>query len=138
MRKFNFKMIVGSAFLVCFTYISSCDKQNAREAGYLEGKISIGPLCPVETDPPQPGCLPTAETYKAYPVSIWTSNGKRKIGQISPVLDGTYRIELFPGNYLIKLEREQYGIGRSNLPVEVSIIPQHETMLDIDIDTGIR
>ncbi len=138
MNRFNYKMIIGSAFLVCLSYFSGCDKQNIKEAGYLEGKISIGPLCPVETDPPQPGCLPTAETFKAYPVSIWTSNGKRKIGQINPALDGSYRNELFPGNYLIRLEREPYGIGRSNLPAEISIIPQQETMLNIDIDTGIR
>jgi hypothetical protein len=138
MVRLNFKLIVSSAFLVCLSCISGCDKQNIQEAGYLEGKISIGPLCPVETDPPEPGCLPTAETYKAYPVSVWTSNDRRKIAQINPALDGSYRIELSPGNYLIKLEREQYTIGRSNLPSEVSIITQKETILDIDIDTGIR
>jgi len=138
MLRLNFKLIVSSAFLVCLSCISGCDKLNIQEAGYLEGKISIGPLCPVETVPPEPGCLPTAETYKAYPVSIWTSNGRRKIEQIYPALDGTYRIELIPGNYLIILERVQNAIGSSNLPKEVSIIPQKETILDIDIDTGIR
>ncbi|MBI4170753.1 MAG: hypothetical protein HY514_03595 [Candidatus Aenigmarchaeota archaeon] len=33
-----------------------------QEKGFLAGRITIGPLCPVETDPPQPECLLTAET----------------------------------------------------------------------------
>jgi hypothetical protein len=138
MSRLSIKLIVGSAFLVCLSCFSGCDKQYNQESGFLEGKISIGPLCPVEKDPPDPGCLPTAETYKAYPVSIWTLNGKSKIAQINPSLDGSYMIELIPGNYLIKLEREKYVIGGSNLPAEVSIVSQQETILDIDIDTGIR
>ena len=118
--------------------ISGCDKQYTQEAGFLEGIICIGPLCPVEKDPPDPGCLPTYETYKDYPVSIWTSDGRSKITQINPALDGSYRIELVPGSYLIKLDREQNTIGSSNLPVQVSIVTQKETFLNIDIDTGIR
>ena len=118
--------------------ISGCDKQYTQEAGFLEGIISIGPLCPVEKDPPDPDCLPTYETFKAYPVSIWTSDGRSKITRINPALDGSYRIELVPGNYLVKLEKEQNTIGSSNLPVQASIVAQKETFLNIDIDTGIR
>jgi len=128
-------------FAVCLLglfLISGCDKQYTQETGFLEGIISIGPLCPVEKDPPDPDCLPTYETFKAYPVSIWTSDGKRKITRINPALDGSYRIELVPGSYLIKLDREQNTIGSSNLPVQASIVAQKETFLNIDIDTGIR
>jgi hypothetical protein len=125
-------------YLLGLFLISGCDKQYTQEAGFLEGIISIGPLCPVEKDPPDPDCLPTYETFKAYPVSIWTSDGRRKITRINPALDGSYRIELVPGSYLIKLDREQNIIGSSNLPVQTSIVAQKETFLNIDIDTGIR
>jgi len=117
---------------------SGCDKQITQEAGFLEGIISVGPLCPVEKDPPDPDCLPTLETYKAYPVSIWTSNGERKITQVNPALDGSYKVALNPGNYLVILENGQNRIGSSNLPEEVEISSQTETILNIDIDTGIR
>ena len=93
MFKHNINLIFSSALLTGLLFISGCNKQNTQETGFLEGVISIGPLCPVETDPPDPGCLPTVETYKNYPVSIWTSNGRRRIAQINPALDGTYRIE---------------------------------------------
>ena len=117
---------------------AGCDKMSSQEVGFLEGKISIGPICPVETDPPDPGCLPTAETYKAYPVAVWTADGERKIIQINPALDGSYKTDLEPGRYLINLETHINNIGGSNLPVEVIIISDYITTLNIDIDTGIR
>jgi hypothetical protein len=128
----------GIVFLTGLLFISGCDKQMTQATGFLEGVISIGPICPVERDPPDPGCLPTAETYKAYPVSVWTSNGQRKIAQLNPALDGSFKTELAPGNYLVTLENAQSKIGGSNLPVEISINSQEKTLLNINIDTGIR
>ena len=118
--------------------MSGCDKQTTTETGFLEGVISIGPICPVERDPPDPACLPTAETYKAYPVSVWTSDGERRIAQLNPALDGSFRTSLAPGSYLVILENEQNRIGGSNLPAEVSINAHDKTVLNINIDTGIR
>jgi len=137
MDKHVLKGIFGLVFLAILFFISGCDKQKAHEAGVLEGVISIGPICPVEKIPPDPGCLPTAETYKAYPVSVWTSTGNKKIAQINPALDGSFRTELAPGNYMVLLEKEQNNIGGSNLPVGVSIISEATTFLNINIDTGI-
>jgi len=136
MRKIYISLII--VFLTGFFFISGCDKQINQGTGSLEGIISIGPICPVETDPPGPGCLPTAETYKAYPVSIWTLNGRKKVAQLYPALDGSYKTELVYGDYLVVLENGQNRPGSSNLPVEVSIIPQNDAVLNIDIDTGIR
>lgn len=138
MNKKIYKRISGFIFLTGLFFILSCDKQGNQLIGFLEGKISIGPICPVERVPPDPACLPTAETYKAYPVSVWTSNGKRKVAQINPSLDGTFTTELATGNYLVILENGQNRIGSSNLPLEISIVPTDTTILNINIDTGIR
>lgn len=132
------KLIITLAFVICSLYISGCNSDNNQETGFLEGKISIGPICPVETVPPGPECQPTADTYKAYPVSIWTADGENKIADISPELNGSYRIELRQGNYLVRLDKQQNSIGSSNLPINVSIHQQEATLLNIDIDTGIR
>ena len=137
MNRRSYIIIAGIALLLGL-FFSGCENQINQEAGFLEGVVSIGPICPVETDPPDPGCLPTAETYKAYPVSIWSSNGRRKIAQINPALDGSYKTELDPGNYLVKLGTANNRIGSSNLPVEVTITSLNKTVLYIDIDTGIR
>jgi len=119
-------------------FSSGCDKSNPQDAGFLLGKISIGPICPVEKYPPDPGCLPTAETYKAYPVGVWTANGERKVAQIYPALDGSYKTPLEPGSYLVILEISRGRFGSSNLPAGITIFSQGNTTLDINIDTGIR
>ena len=126
----------GTIFLLIL-FVSGC-KKLPEEKGYLEGVITIGPICPVEKIPPDPACLPTAETYKAYPVSVFTSDGKRKIAQLNPSLDGTFSSKLPPGDYLIVLETAKSNIGGSNLPASVSINSRKKTLLNIDIDTGIR
>src|ERR1035437_5070574 len=104
MKKCDYNVIFGIALLTGLFFMSACDKRITQETGILEGVISIGPICPVETYPPHPGCLPTAETYKTYPVSVWTTDGMRKIAHINPSLDGSYSIELAPENYLVILE----------------------------------
>jgi hypothetical protein len=125
-------------FLTGIVLTSGCDSKKTLVPGFLEGTISIGPICPVEKNPPDPECLPTAETYKAYPVSVFTSDGNTKISQLNPSLDGSFISELPPGSYLVVLEKAQNNIGGSNLPVEVTINSQVKTLLNISIDTGIR
>lgn len=128
----------GIILLLTIIFVTSCDKSVPRETGYLDGVISIGPICPVERVPPEPACLPTAETYKAYPVSVFSSDGMRKITQLNPSLDGSFSSELPPGNYIVVLEKAQNNIGGSNLPAEVSITSRSTTLVSISIDTGIR
>jgi hypothetical protein len=138
MKKDNYQRTLVAILLTWIAVMSGCDSKKTLVAGILEGTISIGPICPVETIPPDPACLPTAETYKAYPVSVFTSDGKTKIAQLMPSLDGSYTSELPPGDYLVVLERAKNNIGGSNLPAIVSISSQDKTLLNINIDTGIR
>jgi hypothetical protein len=139
-EKYVHSRIVGWVLFLGFLFISGCEKQSLYTGmdGFLKGKISIGPICPVETNPPDPGCLPTAETYKAYPVNICTPDGRIKIAQILPELNGSFITELPAGEYSIRLQNSQNRIGRSNLPVLVSIVSNDSTTLNINIDTGIR
>ena len=138
MTKYGKYIILVLTLMMGLTLIPGCDKLSTQDEGILQGKISIGPICPVETDPPDPGCLPTAETYKAYPVAVWTPDGSRKIARLEPSLDGSYKTDLEPGKYLLILETSGINIASSNLPVEVNIMSGEMTTLNIDIDTGIR
>jgi hypothetical protein len=137
MERLFLKLVPLLAILSMLFTFSTCEDNISGDDGLLEGTISIGPICPVEKDPPSPECLPTAETYKAYPVSVWTSDGSRKIAQINPALDGSFSVVLVPGKYLVKLEKD-YGIGSSNLPFTVVISSLEKTVVSISIDTGIR
>jgi len=134
----NKTAIVFFTFLLVF--FSSCEKLglNYGSTGTLKGTISIGPLCPVVYDPPLPGCQPTAETYKAYPVSVWSTDMKTKIAVLSPALDGSYNASLPSGTWIVVLEKDPMGVGGSNLPVSIKVTEGSDTQLDISIDTGIR
>ncbi len=130
--------ISGVVLFLALIQIAGCAKLNTSETGLLEGVILIGPLCPVETVPPDPACQPTAETYKAYPVGVYSSDGTKKIASILPSLDGSYITELYPGTYKVVLEKDQQGPGGSNLPADITISSNDVTILNINIDTGIR
>jgi hypothetical protein len=138
MKKVRFNLIFGLVCLAGILFMPGCEKQLNHETGFLTGIITIGPICPVQSIPPNPDCLPTAETYKAYPVDVYSSDGIKKVARISPALDGTFKTELAPGDYLVVLEPNQNRTGSSNLPVGVSVISSGETVLNINIDTGIR
>ena len=124
--------------IVWVLILTGCSSQNSPvlKNGVVSGNITIGPLCPVQTIPPDPNCLPTQETYNAWPIAIWTTDKKTKIGLIQPKSDGTFEFELFEGSCIVDLDK-QHLFG-SNLPATIKIHPNETTLLNIDIDTGIR
>jgi hypothetical protein len=122
----------------CDRYNIHLVRQHSHE-GILKGKISIGPICPVETVPPRPECLPTIETYKAWQTAVWNTSKTKKIQLIHPALDGNFEVILPAGKYLIDFEDTKTNrIGGSNLPLTFTIRSDETTTLDINIDTGIR
>lgn len=140
-------MTTGNSFFRYFFFFAililvffSCTEKNLKiGSGVLKGKISIGPICPVQKDPPDPACLPTKETYKAWAAAVWTVNRKTKIATLDPSLDGNYQRGLPAGDYIIDFEvARTNSIGGSNLPATISITNLDTTTFNIDIDTGIR
>ena len=132
------KNVLLIILIIGIILISGCiqQKNQISEKGFLEGKITIGPLCPVERYPPDPRCQPNEETYKAWPIAVYTPDKKTKVAQIEPLVNGTYEVELPVGEYTVDLEK-QHMFGK-NLPATVAIKKGEITTLDINIDTGIR
>jgi hypothetical protein len=132
------KNIILIILTIVIILIGGCIQQQNRvsEKGFLEGKVTIGPLCPVERYPPDPSCQPTEETYKAYPIAVYTPDKKTKLAQIEPLMNGIYKVELAVGGYIVDLEK-QHMFGK-NLPATITIKKGEITTLNIDIDTGIR
>lgn len=123
---------IGGYFLMKYIRPTLATPQN----GFLQGKITIGPLCPVERIPPDERCQPTAETYAAWPIAVYSLNQEIKISDIKPDVAGFYKVELPAGTYIVNFER-QTPFARS-LPETVIIKEGETTIFDIDIDTGIR
>lgn len=118
--------------------VSCVDQKEIGEPGVLSGKISIGPLCPVETVPPSPGCSPTLETYTTWATAVWNTNKSKKTATLHPTLDGKYLIVLPSGKYVIDFDSNQSFRAGSNLPSEITVLPNDTLVFNITIDTGIR
>jgi hypothetical protein len=118
---------IGLLFLGCAT--------GTPEHGVLKGKVTIGPLVPVE----RPGVkydIP-CEVYEARKVMVYDKNHNNLVRQVDIDCNGHYHVELEPGFYVIDINR--IGIDHSSeVPTKIKIKPQDTLLLDIDIDTGIR
>jgi len=103
--------------------------------GILEGKVNIGPICPVEN--PDVPCPVPPEAYAARMIYVYKKGQSTVYGQVSIKSDGTYQTALPPGEYTVDLKPN--GIDSSaEVPAEVVIKEGEITTLDINIDTGIR
>jgi hypothetical protein len=99
----------------------------------IEGTVSLGPTCPVERNPPDPGCAD-----KPYPtiVSVRHAGSDPVFATVDSDTSGAFKISLPPGEYTITA-----GKG-SMLPrcasVNVSVGPTDYVTAPISCDTGIR
>ena len=106
------------------------------QVGTLEGRVSIGPLTPVErVGVPTP--IPPPEVYAARSINIFQTDGKTLVANVKINPDGTYRVELKPGTYVVNIARTGLDRG-TDLPKTITIVNGQTTHLVIDIDTGIR
>lgn len=106
-----------------------------RALGMVEGKVTIGPLRPIET----PGETPTVppEVYAARKIVVYDPSHQTLIKQVDISDQGYYRVELVPGIYTIDINYA--GIDRSpDVPRQIEVKSGQTIRLDIDIDTGIR
>jgi hypothetical protein len=104
--------------------------------GTLEGHITIAPLEPVVREgKAEP--TPAPEVYAAYPLIIYERDGKTEVERVTADADGSYRVVLPAGTYVVDAVRHGVG-GAGELPREVNVAAGRATRLDVDIDTGIR
>lgn len=103
--------------------------------GILEGKLTIGPLCPVE--PCSVSDEQKQQAYAARKIQIFAPDGKTLVKEITAdYKTESYRTELAAGRYLLNVTNA--GLPGSFSPREVIIAAGKTTVLDLDIDTGIR
>jgi len=107
-----------------------------KETGILMGEVSVGPLVPVVG----PGVVeptPGPQVYAGRKLVIYDAKGKRELQQVDIFGDGTYRVELQVGSYVVDINHQGIDFAKG-LPATIEIHQDQVTILDIDIDTGIR
>ncbi len=102
--------------------------------GTLQGKLTIGPLCPVE--PCNISDEQKKQAYEARKIQIYTEDKTKLITEITAdYKTEMYSVDLATGKYKVIVTNA--GIGPFE-PKDIIISAGQTTMLNIDIDTGIR
>lgn len=113
----------------------NCEFTPCPPANYtLYGKVTIGPLCPVEP------CSRTFD-YSAVSVNVYDAAGKNIVARVSADSSGYYGVKLGQGNYLVNVTDaagNSFGMPRLDYTQPISIEKGHEIQMDFNIDTGIR
>ena len=101
--------------------------------GVIEGKVNIGPFCPVE---PPSGCPPPPGTYTSRKIILQPSFGNRILIPLNET--GYFQARVKTGTYEVNLTNCTFlGCGNA-LPMTIVINSDQVTKIVIEIDTGIR
>ena len=99
--------------------------------GVLTGRVTIGPLCPIEPCGDSSGYI-----YSGRELVLQQPGGV--LLQVPLRSDGTFEGVVPMGTYAIHLDRCEYLGCQGAVPVSVEIRDGETSTLNIDIDTGIR
>lgn len=112
---------------------------NQAGTGILTGKVTVGPLTPVERVDVTPP-VPDPAVFTSRKLLLYEADGKRLIREIgiqAAGYHGVYNVTLKPGTYVLGYPPQGVG-GARGLPATIYIEAGKTTTLDVDIDTGIR
>jgi hypothetical protein len=106
---------------------------DAGTVGYVSGHVTIGPFCPAERiDEP---CTVPPEAYTSRNVVVYRADGFTIQEKVALDVQGKYRIALEPGTYWIQIQPAGIGPGEKK---KVTVVLSETSVVDFDIDTGIR
>ena len=107
----------------------ACASQASAPSGGIEGRVTIGPTCPVE------------QIASPCPPGTWTGTVRATsagggVDETSTDSDGSYRLALAPGTYTVTPVVQGDG-PPSVRPVTVTVGSTMQ-QLDLQLDSGIR
>jgi hypothetical protein len=118
--------------LICMTLIVGCGRN--EPPGILSGRVTIGPLCPVE--PCNVPAEKVAGTYALRTVVVYDEKDI-PVQEITLGPTGDYSVELPPGTYVVDMKK--FRIDQvMGAPTTIIIESGKTKKVNIDIDTGIR
>ena len=107
------------------------------ERGFLEGHLRILALKDVELAEGNPPKF-SGGNYAEYPLIILSGDGKKEIARVRANENGSYRLALPPGDYILDVQgRRPKGHVRAK-PQPFTVVSNQTVRIDMDIDTGVR
>jgi hypothetical protein len=100
----------------------------------IAGIALAGPVCPVETVPPDPNCAPRPIVGV---VVLIRDRGGSEVARVETAADGTFFAELPAGDYVVEPQPAEGLMGTAGA-VEVTVTDGGAAQIQLDYDTGIR
>lgn len=119
--------------LVTVSLIAGCgsDSSDGGSTGQVNGFALAGPTCPVE-QPGDPNCQP-----KPVQGTVQFAQGDHVVRSVHINADGSFAAEIPAGAYIVTVD-----IGDNIFPVcepvEVEVLANTDTVVELSCDTGIR
>lgn len=113
---------------------SACPTNTVATNG-ITGTVLLGPSCPVMRDPPDPQCAD--KPYKAALV-VTTPDGSRVVAQFSSDTTGKFKVNVVPGEYVIRSASTTNFYPRCSSNGNVIVKAGMFTDIAVSCDTGIR
>jgi hypothetical protein len=104
------------------------------DATGIAGIAVAGPVCPVETVPPDPGCAPRPV---AGAVLVIRDGAGSEVARTTTEADGSFFVELPAGDYLVEPQPVEGLLGTAPA-LEVTVVDGIPAQVQIEYDTGIR
>lgn len=107
---------------------------DAADRTGIGGIAVAGPVCPVESVPPEPDC---AARPVPGAVIVVRDVGGSEVVRVDTAADGSFFVGLPPGDYLIEPQAVE-GLMGTAAALEVTVIAGEAAEVDLEYDTGIR
>lgn len=120
------------AAIVLAGVLTACGGGGPPAGTGVEGTVTIGPMCPVV----QVGQECPDAPYAAR-LTVLLATGKI-VARASAAEDGSYRIALEAGDYLLQAEPSDGGPFPASAGYPFSVLEGAWTRLDVTLDSGIR
>jgi hypothetical protein len=100
----------------------------------IQGVALAGPVCPVETVPPDPDC---AARPVADATVVIRDAGGAEVARSVTAADGSFFVELEAGDYVVEPQPAE-GLMGTPSPEHVTVVAGRVVSVQLEYDTGIR
>lgn len=123
---------VGVVAVPLAVALAGCGGAPAPTDSGAHGTVLLGPTCPVERDPPDPACAD-----RPYATDLRATEAAGAVTSFRSGEDGTFRVALPPGTYVIHGAGEGAGPPTCTSP-EFEVLAGAYTEVAVGCDSGIR
>lgn len=110
---------------------------DAAPPGSVEGHLKIVSPKGVELADGSPSADVATVNYAEYPLIILSRDGKTEIARVTADQNGTYRVSLPPGDYVLDVQDRRRRHVRAT-PQPFTVASNQTVHVDTNIDTGVR